>query len=446
MNYAESCAYIDGLTKFTAKHSLAHTRECLALLDNPDRSFKIVHIAGTNGKGSTASYLESILRSAGIRTGLFTSPHLVDMRERFRVNGEIVSKEAFLAAFEAARKAVSSMPDHPSYFEFIYLIGCLIFKNAGVDTAVMETGLGGRLDATNTCENPVLTIITSVSFDHMQYLGNTLFEIAGEKAGIIKQGVPVVFLAAKEECTGRILEEAALRNAPALALIPPAAEEGVEKLLSGGAARIYKTKILKNLAPFIDFSLISSYDKKACDMRIRAAAAYQAENASLAILGAAELTRAGFAITEENIREGLLSARWEGRMEEALPGVYLDGAHNEDGISRFIEAAKAVLRGKKATLLFAAVSDKDYTAMVRELAEDLAPECVITTEVPGARRESASHFEELFRENGFERVVTVPDPAEAFKYAMSQRGDGVLFVCGSLYLIGLIKRMIHDQF
>jgi dihydrofolate synthase/folylpolyglutamate synthase len=368
------------------------------------------------------------------------------MRERFRVNGEIVSKEAFLAAFEAARKAVSSMPDHPSYFEFIYLIGCLIFKNAGVDTAVMETGLGGRLDATNTCENPVLTIITSVSFDHMQYLGNTLFEIAGEKAGIIKQGVPVVFLAAKEECTGRILEEAALRNAPALALIPPAAEEGVEKLLSGGEARTYKTKILKNLAPFIDFSLISSYDKKACDMRIRAAAAYQAENASLAILGAAELARAGFAITEENIRDGLLSARWEGRMEEALPGVYLDGAHNEDGISRFIEAAKAVLIGKKATLLFAAVSDKDYTAMVRELAEDLAPECVITTEVPGARRESASHFEELFRENGDERVVTVPDPAEAFKYAMSQRGDGVLFVCGSLYLIGLIKRMIHDQF
>ncbi|MBR3232659.1 MAG: bifunctional folylpolyglutamate synthase/dihydrofolate synthase, partial [Lachnospiraceae bacterium] len=162
--------------------------------------------------------------------------------------------------------------------------------------------------------------------------------------------------------------------------------------------------------------------------------------------GAAELARAGFAVTEENIRDGLLSARWEGRMEEALPGVYLDGAHNEDGIIRFIEAAKAVLRGKKATLLFAAVSDKDYTAMVRELAEDLAPECVITTEVPGARRESASHFEELFRENGFERVVTVPDPAEAFKYAMSQRGDGVLFVCGSLYLIGLIKRMIHDQF
>ena len=365
MNYAESCAYIDGLTKFTAKHSLAHTRECLALLDNPDRSFKIVHIAGTNGKGSTASYLESILRSAGIRTGLFTSPHLVDMRERFRVDGEIVSKEAFLAAFEAARKAVSSMPDHPSYFEFIYLIGCLIFKNAGVTTAVMETGLGGRLDATNTCENPVLTIITSVSFDHMQYLGNTLYEIAGEKAGIIKQGVPVIFLAAKEECAGRILEEAALRNAPALALVPPAAEEGVEKLLSGGEARTYKTKILKNLAPFIDFSLFSSYDKKACDMRIRAAAAYQAENASLAVLGAAELIRAGFAITEENIREGLLSARWEGRMEEALPGVYLDGAHNEDGISRFIEAAKAVLRGKKATLLFAAVSDKDYTAMVR---------------------------------------------------------------------------------
>ncbi len=133
-------------------------------------------------------------------------------------------------------------------------------------------------------------------------------------------------------------------------------------------------------------------------------------------------------------------------MEEALPGVFLDGAHNADGISRFIEAADAAAGGRKKVLLFAAVSDKDYTEIVRELAEKLAPGTVITTEVPGARRVSAVHFEELFRKRGAENVLTVPDPSEAFKTAMSMKGRDILFVCGSLYLIGLIKRMIHDQF
>ena len=181
-------------------------------------------------------------------------------------------------------------------------------------------------------------------------------------------------------------------------------------------------------------------------MKIRACAPYQAENASLAVLGAEALARAGYAVTEGNIREGLIAARWEGRMEEALPGVFLDGAHNADGISRFIEAAEAAAGGRKKVLLFAAVSDKDYTEMVRELAGRLAPETVITTEVPGARRVSAVHFEELFRKSGAVNVFTVPDPSEAFKYAMSIKGESVLYVCGSLYLIGLIKRMIHDQF
>ena len=445
MNYAEACDYIEGLTRFTKKHSLAHTRECLHLLGNPDRAFRIVHIAGTNGKGSTASYLASILKEAGVRTGLFTSPHLVDMRERFRVDGEIISEEAFMAGFDTVREAMKAVPDHPSYFEFIYLMGCLIFKDAGVHTAVMETGLGGRLDATNSCEHPAVTVITSVSFDHMQYLGNTLREIAGEKAGIIKKGVPLIFLAARTEAAEAILLEAERKGAPAEAVIPPAALEGIESLLTASGVPYHKTKILKNFGGVIDFSLMSGYDKKACEVKICHTAPYQAENASLALLAAEKLAEAGYLIREEHIREGLLAAKWEGRMEEALPGVFLDGAHNEDGVARFIEAAEAA-GGRGAVLLFAAVSDKDYAAMIREIEERLQPSLVITTEVPGTRRVSAAYFEKLFLESGAARVVTVPDPEEAFETAMREKDGRLLFVCGSLYLIGFVKRKIHDQF
>ena len=196
MTYREAVTYIEETPKFTKKNTLENTRAILRCLGNPQDKMKILHVAGTNGKGSVCSFLASILKAAGKRTGLFTSPHLVEINERFVVDEEQVSNEAFLEAFHRVMECIGEIERegyaHPTYFEILFLIGMVLFEQAGVEYLVMETGLGGRLDATNSVDHPIVTVITSISLDHTEYLGNTVAEIAGEKAGILKEGVPVV--------------------------------------------------------------------------------------------------------------------------------------------------------------------------------------------------------------------------------------------------------------
>ena len=197
MNYEEAVAYIEETPKFTTKNKLEHTKECLRRLGSPEERFKVIHVAGTNGKGSTCAFLTSILREAGYSCGLFTSPHLVVINERFQINEKNIDDDTFLHAFEKVKKLADELVAegsyHPTYFEFLFLIGMVIFADAGVDYVVLETGLGGKLDATTAVEHPLACVITSISFDHMQYLGNTITAIAGEKAGIIVPGVPVIY-------------------------------------------------------------------------------------------------------------------------------------------------------------------------------------------------------------------------------------------------------------
>ena len=197
MNYEEAVSYIDNIPKFTTKHPLEHTRMLMERLGNPSTGRKIIHVAGTNGKGSVCSYLDSMLRCGGKSVGLFTSPHLIRINARYIINGQNISDEAFLSAFEKVmemvRRFVREGGDHPSYFELLFLMGMVIFDEADVEYIVLETGLGGRLDATNVVPHPLACIITSISRDHTEYLGETIPEIAGEKAGIIKPGVPVIY-------------------------------------------------------------------------------------------------------------------------------------------------------------------------------------------------------------------------------------------------------------
>ena len=197
MNYEEAVAYIEETPKFTTKNKLSHTKECLRRLGNPEKKFRVIHVAGTNGKGSTCAFLTSIFREAGYSCGLFTSPHLVTINERFQINEQNIDDDTFLAAFLKVRaladELVAECSYHPTYFEMLFLMGMVIFADAGVDYVMLETGLCGRLDATTAVEEPAACVITSISFDHMQYLGNTIREIAGEKAGIIVPGVPVIF-------------------------------------------------------------------------------------------------------------------------------------------------------------------------------------------------------------------------------------------------------------
>ena len=197
MNYEEAVAYIEETPKFTTKNKLEHTKECLRRLGNPQKQFQVVHVAGTNGKGSTCAFLTSVFREAGYSCGLFTSPHLVVINERFQINEKNIDNDTFLRAFEKVKKLADELVAegsyHPTYFEFLFLMGMVIFADANVDYVILETGLGGRLDATTAVEEPSACVITSISFDHMQYLGNTIEAIAGEKAGIIVPGVPVIY-------------------------------------------------------------------------------------------------------------------------------------------------------------------------------------------------------------------------------------------------------------
>ena len=195
MTYKEIVTYIEEIPRFTRKHSLAHTREMLLFLGNPQNGKKIIHVAGTNGKGSVCAYLDAMLRAEGKSTGLFTSPHLVKMNERIVLNGKQISDEDFCEVFEETMQAVRRMQDagleHPTFFEFLFAMAMKAYDRAGMEYIVLETGLGGRLDATSSVE-PVACVITSIGLDHMEYLGDTVEQIAGEKAGIIKPGVPVV--------------------------------------------------------------------------------------------------------------------------------------------------------------------------------------------------------------------------------------------------------------
>ena len=430
MNYEEAVAYIEETPKFTTKNKLSHTKECLKRLGNPEKKFKVIHVAGTNGKGSTCAFLTSVFREAGYSCGLFTSPHLVVINERFQINEQNIGNEAFLRAFhkvkELADDLVAEGNYHPTYFEMLFLMGMVIFADAGVDYVMLETGLGGRLDATTAVEKPEACVITSISFDHMQYLGNTIAEIAGEKAGIIVPGVPVIY-------DGNNPEAAEVIRSQAEALGSPYYE--VKKT---------QMEILKNTSAGIDFSYENEYYGNTV-FSIPFIAGYQVMNAGLA-LKTAEVLSEKLSLPLDAIKKGLKETRWQGRMETVLPGVIVDGAHNEDGVEKFVETAEHFQKEYPLTLLFSAVEDKDYTDMIRTVLGRIKFRHVIVTQVGGYRKVPARMLAEIFRKEGCHSTEYCEDVKEAFQRALSRKGeDGMLFCVGSLYLVGEIKAMIGEQ-
>ena len=429
MTYQEAVAYIDETPKFTKKNTLDHTRAFLKRLGDPQEKMKILHVAGTNGKGSVCSFLASMLKAGGKRTGLFTSPHLVKINERFVVDEQDVSDEEFLEAFHTVMDCVEEMKEegypHPTYFELLFLIGMKLFERAGVEYLVLETGLGGRLDATNSVAHPLVSVITSISLDHTEYLGDTVAAIAGEKAGIIKEGVPVVYDASCPESAEVIRRRAEELHAPAYPITP----------------KMYK--ISKTTKKHIDFSIDSGYYD---DIRLSISnvAEYQVKNAAEAVTAIRVIDREG-AFTDEVIRKGVEEMRWQGRMETVLPGVIIDGAHNEAGVEEFVKTARRLEADYPVTLLFAAVGDKDYRHMIETICRELRLERVIVTEVGGYRSVDVKVPEELFRQFGAKKVTAIPDVEEAFDEALREQGDGILFCVGSLYLVGNIKSILETR-
>lgn len=442
MSYEEIEAYLLEVPKFTKKNPLEETRGFYQYLLSKDSGMdikesdfgKIIHIAGTNGKGSVCAYLNAIGRASGYRVGMFTSPHLIDMRERFQINGEMVSKESFVSAFYELEEVLaayqSRKPSYqPTFFERMFFIMVFLFCKEKLDLLILETGLGGRLDTTNVIEHPTLTIITEIGYDHMAYLGNCIEDIAMEKAGIIKAGVPVVYID-REEAVSVIIEQKAKEKSA---------------LCFKVSKNEYKINEIKKKC--IDFSVCSRYYDY-IEMTLHSCAVYQIENAAIAVraIDALKSLEQCSCITKDTMIQGIEQMYWPGRMDEVLPQVFIDGAHNEDGVDAFVESVKLLHESgeEAAILLFSAVNDKKYDKMIEKLCTlDCMKEYVITR-IPGNRGVKIEELKEQFEVFTNKPIRVFEEIKDAFSYCMQQKGDkDVMYIVGSLYLAGLVKDLIE---
>lgn len=428
MTYQEATEFILSIPKFTSKNKPEHTRLFLQYLGHPERHFKVIHVAGTNGKGSVCAYLDAMLRAQKKRVGLFTSPHLVKINERIVVDGEMLSDAQFLSVFEKVQAAVGRMQEenlpHPTFFEFLFGMAVTAFAEAKVEYAVLETGLGGRLDATNTVEQPVCSVITSIGYDHTELLGDTLEEIAAEKAGIIKKGTPVIYMEGAEE-SNRVIEETA-------------------KNLGNRCKKIGKNafKILGIQNKSIAFSCASAYYEDVT-WRLNNTGVYQPENACLAL----EVMRLLFGEAKQlrAWQEALSQVIWKGRMEEVQPDIFIDGAHNISAVERFAESVKKNSTGQGTILLFSAVQDKDYEQMIAYLCRQVDAETYLVTQIQDKRAEARGILTETFRRFTDRPVLEMETIADAWEYIMKNQKGRRVYCLGSLYLVGMIKELMEQS-
>ena len=438
-------AYLNDMPRFTVKKDNRDFRWFLKKLGNPEQDLRIIHVAGTNGKGSVCAYMSSILQEAGYRTAVFTSPHLVDMRERFTVNGKMISEEAFLQVYRAVGDELQGGEEPPefvlNFYEYLFCMALLCFAEEKPDYCIIETGLGGRLDATNYVDNKLLTVITRISLDHVQYLGDTTAKIAAEKAGILRPGVPVVYLDGDADASAVICRKASELDAPQI----PVSKKDYTFL---GFRKKY-----------IDFSLRSEYYNY-ISLTLHTIARYQMENAALAVRAVEVLFRS--TDTEENggrlcagagcptveeIRRGILGCFWQGRMEEVLPEVYVDGAHNDDGIRAFLDTVTEDGHATGRRLLFGVAADKDCRHMIQRVITSGLFDHIAFTHMRTARSLSLEEFRDLLvAYPGHYTMYTEADTALR-EQLREQRPGERLYIAGSLYLVGEIKESLdHDQF
>lgn len=420
MDYLEALKFIQKSGKFGSKLGLLNITNLMHELGDPQDKLRFVHVAGTNGKGSTALFISEILRSSGLKTGLYTSPFIYEFNERMKIDGKNIPDSDFSAVMEKVIAAINNMlkknMEHPTEFEIITAAAFLYFYEQKCDVVVLEVGLGGRFDATNVIKNPLLCVITKIGIDHSEFLGNTLAEIAFEKCGIIKDGVFVVsYPDQRDEVIDEIKKNAALKNA------------------------LFAENDLSSLAiKKCDISG-SNFSYKNMEVTLSQIGVYQILNAVTAINAALTLKNLGLNITEDNILSGLKNAKWPGRMEiiSQNPVVILDGSHNADGIDAFVETAEKMLKGKKLICIFSMLKDKEYPyalCKLKNVTDDL-----ILTEIASPRK--ASIDELLCEASGkFKNIYTEKDNESAAKKALSlAKEDDVIVAIGSLYMLSDIK-------
>lgn len=440
MNYNESVRYLLTLGRElaspqqarAAKFDLHNISAICERMGHPERAFASAHIAGTNGKGSTAAMLASILQASGLRCGLYTSPHLVRINERIRLNGVEISDQEFADTFTRVHAVIEelltsgTLSAHPTYFECVTAMAFDFFARAGAEFAVIEVGMGGRLDSTNVIV-PEVAVITQIDFDHENFLGHSLAEIAAEKAGIIKPGAWVV---------------SAAENPIAKQVIRDRAEEQHARLLEIDES--YPASNLEVRDGFYSFELDLSDEpvgsKPELQIAMSLAGRFQVRNAVTAIAAAHLLARRGVAITLESIVRGIESVRWPGRLErlQSRPDVYLDGTHNPAGARELLAFWQEHLAGRRIHLIYGAMRDK----AIDEVAGLLFPRAttVTLTQSPQPRSLSAQALFQMTSHLA-DSVNVIPEPGAALEHAIEiAQPEDVIFATGSLYLVGDLRR------
>lgn len=414
MTYEQALSYIHQTDWKGSRLGLDRIRDLLARLSNPERDLKFIHVAGTNGKGSVSVMLTSILSAAGYRTGLFTSPFLVEFRERIRIGDALISEEELVSAVSAVQSAADAMEDSPTEFELMTAIAFWYFREKKCDLVVCEVGLGGELDSTNVIPCPLLSVITTIGLDHTRELGNTIEDVARAKAGIVKRGAPVLF------CERQNARASGVIRTRAQALSSP--YETVDER----ALCVEETSLFGTRFSFGEFR----------DLFLPLVGAYQPKNAA-SVLRAVELLREGLSIPERAVREGLLNVRWQGRFEVLCkdPVVILDGAHNPHGAAALLESLDACFpKDTQFLALSAVMADKEYPALFDTVKGRLKKVFCVSPE-GHARALDAKKLAAFCGESGLSAVSfdTVDEGART-AFAEAKETGAPLLVFGSLYL------------
>ncbi len=431
--YEDTVTYLYSLQKHGIKLGLSNTKELMRILGEPQNRFHCIQIAGTNGKGSTASMIASILKESGFKTGLFTSPHLISFTERIRVNNDQISESDVIDLASRIRNLIADTELNPTFFEFVTAMAFHHFARTSVDWAVIETGMGGRLDATNVV-HPEITIITNISLDHCEFLGSTIAEIASEKAGIIKQGVPLITASDNPD----VIEQLS----------------GIAEKLHADI-HVYGNGFNGHLKEMDSRHITFNYegDRRHDNLSVPLSGKYQLVNACLAVKACELLNSQGVSIPDSSIRQGLESITIEGRLElvSHSPLIILDGAHNPDASGALAESVKELFPEKNIILIAGVMNDKNINDIMAPLME--IAESVILTR---ARYERAASPEKMLdiirslkkgeRQHIPASITATASVSEALDLARSQYTENsIILVTGSFYTTGEAKEVLGHR-
>ncbi len=414
MNYNEALEYIHSVEWLGSRPGLSRTEELLEKLGNPEKGMEFVHVAGTNGKGSTCSMCESVLRAAGYKVGLYTSPYIVRFNERMCVNGEPIADDELAELVEIIKPIADNMTDKPTEFEIITALAFLYYKRHACDIVVLEVGMGGRLDSTNVIDSPVVSVITGVAIDHVSVLGSTVAEIAREKAGIIKQNRPVIYGG---------------RDNVAFDVICEKAKKCQSEVVRTDVGAI-SVKTMSVEGTVFDYGELK-------DVKLSLCGSYQPENAITVIETVRVLIREGFNISESALREGLKTAKWRARFEllEKEPTVIFDGSHNMQGVKAAAESIKRFFGNEKVLLLMGVLADKEWKAMLGELLPLAEAMYCVTPNSPRAL-DSSDLAKECNARGVTAKAFSSLDDGVQKAYNDAKTQNMPLVMLGSLYMYG----------